>query len=1770
MVLESLSAELERLYELDELKTLSAALLGLDPDSLGGVAAKGSFARALTQRCLELDAVDALVDVIEASRRSLPPELLKKLRNGGLDLAERPREGDEIGDWLVQEELGQSPTGAVYLMRRGDQALRVRRLSKELLRRRRDVQRFFAATRVASAVDHPAIPRLVSAGELEPSGRLIGVAQEYVEGISLSQQIAERGGRHLNQLLPLLWAILEALSELHQAGVTHGALHAGNVLLTGDASQSPQITLLDAGAHHLRPSFLAPVGASLPNWVITAPPELLRGEQLGTEADVYSFGALAIQLLNGRGPFSGERPLDWALGHLTGELESLLFTAAGNGATPQVDAFVRLLLEKDGSRRPRDATEVAEALRRLWSASQRPPASLSDAQLEMRFQALTEEASDDRKAAELEALVDLGVDPLKLADGFCEVARQVRSENAPGADRTIRRLLARAARLYDAGDAQDEAEKLYQGLAKTDPEDAGIEEALDRLRKRLGKYSELVESLLERTETAKTSQRKSSYFAEIGRLYSTQLKDVDQALVAFAQAFAEDPLNERTVEQIERLAGSRFSAWEEVLGHCAEAAENDQAPPETRAALSYWVGHWYATKVARPDLALPALARAIELEPAHDRALAELCRLYRKAQQWPELGQTLIRRADVAPPNAARDQRAEAAEILANKLGNPQAAQDLYQSVLDEDPGHLAAVEGLIKLLRQAGGTARALKVLEGRANTLSGDERHSLLLEVAESYELELDKLLEAERIYRSVLSENPKQLDALRGLDRILTRSGRHPELLEVLRTELDLALTARQKVALYERIAPIYEEEYLDHGLAADALETVLDLDPQRASAADALVRHYQALERWDDLSRLYESRLLLESDPERQAELGFELGRVLAERLQRTDRAMAVYERVLELSPSHAPALDALATLKATAGDSESAVLALDELALRAPTPEGRAEHSLRAAAMLEARGSVSAALARYRMAVDACPDHPTIVRKVRQKYQELGDYNGAVELIEGQIERAEGSSARAKLAGEMALICHRFLGDEKRANAAVQLALHLDPRQPEALRVQGGLAYAQGRYSEAAQRLEASIPQLSSMDPEEALETAYAYIDSLAESGAPEKAVAAADRLVLVLAQDRSTLLRACDLCFRHGTPERTLVMVDLLLERHESGLDAIQLGLVFRIRGETLMKLARIDEAMDSLDRSVRSDPASAKSLHALGTLHAARQEWDQLIETRYRELELVSGEERAQTLVEIGEIAAGKLNNTDYAARAFLLALDERPNDRNILARLMQLYSTHKDWPQLLEVIVRLAELVDDSKQRGKYFQTAAMLAARELNDVGRALQFVDLALDADPENEKVFGEGIRLRRQLKDYEGVKDLLKRRVSALASKEDKRELIAVLEQLGDVYEQHLARRDQALRVFESLLEVDPNNFGIEARLARLYTAEPAVYFDQAIAILDRWVQRDPYQAEPFQLLRKLYTEVRRGDGAFLACQALHVLGHAEPDEERFFSRMRDSEPPVIRRGLREPEWNELIAPSGTEPFLTALFALVEPFVVRASAQQPESFGLSREHMINAETYPYGAVLAVHKAAEALGIREPMIFQNPEDPGVLGFLSTAPPSTLVGGRAFDGSMSPLEIAFIAGRHLAYHRPGLYLRQLLPDLTALKTWLFAAIRLVKARFPVTPELEGSVTEASQLLMRLADATSIQELTRAVGALLASETALDMKRWVREVDLCADRAGLAVCHDLETAGALAQSLPALPGSPGVDQRLENLVAYSVSEQYLELRQRQGVSLD
>ncbi len=1766
MLVETLSAELERLFELPDLTRLSRDALGFEPEDIGGVTTRASFARALAEQAVTSEAVDALLDAIALDRRGLPGSLEAVRERSGA--SEELAGGESIGEYLITGKLGTGPWASVYRARRDGEEYRVKSLHPRVAARRSDVHRYLTASRLAGQITHAGLPSQVRAGALDDTGRHIGIAHPVADGETFAALIQRRGARHFNEVLPLLWAVSEALAALHAAHLVHGSLHAGNVLVVDPTPAAPKVVLLDPGSHFLRPALTMGQNGTTPSFLIASSPEQFRGQAPSPQSDVYALGVLMYQLLSGKAPFSGPNAVDALVGHLTQNAEPLSFVAAGNGATPAVEAFVRSLLEKGREQRPRDAGEALEGLRRIWRASTRPPTWVTDERMPEMFEALALNPGDENAAASLESSVDLGADPARLADGFYEVAKSLQGRREPGLQHAMKKHLARAARLYEAAARSDSAEEVYSGLVELDPADRSAARALVRIKKTLGKYEELIESLLEQSENSESSTERAQHWSEIGELYENELKDKDQALVAHAQAFCEDPLNDAHSAAVERLAGTRFAAWEDVLGRAIEALEHDMGTSE-RHALLFHMGRWYAEKVMRPDLALPWLTQLVAAEPNHDRALAALATIYKKAQQWAEYGQVLLRRADVAAPNVARDLRVDAAEVLVSRLSNAAAAREIYASVLEEDPGHARATAGQVSLLEAAGDAAGALAVRQTRAKTLRGEERHQLLCEVAEGYDVDLDKLDLAEKTYREVLAENPRFVDALRGLDRVLTRAGRYRELLDVLRTQAEMAVTARQKITLYERIAGIYDEEYLDHERAADALETVLELDPEHQDAGRELARHLRSLERYAELAELYE-RQASSGKVERQIEAGLLLGRVLSENLKQPDQAIVAYDRVLELAPSHAGALDALATLRAVVGDAESALAAIEELSEKATTGSAKADLEVRAAQILEARGDAAGAMRRYKLAADLSPDDPGARRRLVKKYVELGDYSAAVELLEEEIQVAKNERERAKLAGEMSVICHKHLQDTARAVATAQLALHIDPGNVDALRVLGRTAYAEKRYVEASKRFESVLAQLDGLDAAEAREIAFLYVDALARAGSADKALTQVGNLMKWFSDDASALLRIAEVAGEHGSAEQTLWLCEQLLGEMRSLLSPKEEAEAEFRTGEALAKLGRNDEARAALERASELDPKAMPPLRALARVFGAAGQPRQMMDVLYRELALSDGDRKVEILLEMGDVAANKLSDSDYAAKSYLLALSERPNDRTILTKLMQLYGAEKDWPRLVQVITKLAEVVEEPKHKAKYLHTASMIASRELSDFQLASTLLGEALEHDPDLTAAIDEALSMRQRLRDYEGVKNVLKLRVASAQRAGDKERLLQSLAELADVYERHLERREQAVAVYESALEVEPENIRFQEKLAKLYADDPVSYFDKAIDTLGNWVEREPYQPAPYKLLRKVYTEARHADAAWCTCQALHVLGQAEPDEERFFDRMRSDEPAEIPDPASPDEWLIATMPESSETFLTELFALIQPFVVAARARPLASFGLTADHQIDVERYPYGVVIAVNNAARVLSVPEPRMYQNPEAPSCITFLSTAPPALLLGARAFTEDVTPVAAAFLAGRHLAYHLPGLYVRQLLGNMTALKAWLFAAIRLVKPKFPVAPDLEAPVSEASRALAELATGTRLEQLTHVVAKLLRDGASLDLKRWVQDVDQAADTMGFVLSNDLEIAIDRVRALPQDPGSPALAARIEQLIAYSVSARYMHVREHLGIRLD
>jgi hypothetical protein len=79
-----------------------------------------------------------------------------------------------------------------------------------------------------------------------------------------------------------------------------------------------------------------------------------------------------------------------------------------------------------------------------------------------------------------------------------------------------------------------------------------------------------------------------------------------------------------------------------------------------------------------------------------------------------------------------------------------------------------------------------------------------------------------------------------------------------------------------------------------------------------------------------------------------------------------------------------------------------------------------------------------------------------------------------------------------------------------------------------------------------------------------------------------------------------------------------------------------------------------------------------------------------------------------------------------------------------------------------------------------------------------------------------------------------------------------------------------------------------------------------------------------------------------------------------------------------------------------------------------------------------------------------------------------------------------------------------------------------------------------------------------------------LLRNANALDLKKWVASVDLTADRVGLVLAHDLETAIECVRAAGEGDVPLSTQQRLKELVLFAISEAYFGIRKDLGISID
>lgn len=318
--------------------------------------------------------------------------------------------------YRIDRRLGHGGMGVVYRARheRLGRQFALKLIRPEASSNAEFVARFSVEAAALGRLKHPGIVDVTDFGVDPRDGGLPYLVMEHLEGTSLHEHVRRRGALPLDEALPILDAVAQALDFAHAQGVLHRDLKDANVFLCQRSSGPLAAKILDFGLARLlsstsgEPPVLAPVvearpllqepttappahsdgrsptvtlkrlggpprGAEPPleNGRLTVPgqvgctidyaaPEVLRGEDATVASDLYSFAVMAYRLLVGRLPFEGKarQVADGHLNHVPPAPSGLR-----HSLPPELDGPLLGALAKDARSRPGGAVDLVASLR---------------------------------------------------------------------------------------------------------------------------------------------------------------------------------------------------------------------------------------------------------------------------------------------------------------------------------------------------------------------------------------------------------------------------------------------------------------------------------------------------------------------------------------------------------------------------------------------------------------------------------------------------------------------------------------------------------------------------------------------------------------------------------------------------------------------------------------------------------------------------------------------------------------------------------------------------------------------------------------------------------------------------------------------------------------------------------------------------------------------------------------------------------------------------------------------------------------------------------------------------------------------------------------------------------------------------------------------------------------------------------------------------------------------------------------------------------------
>ncbi|HEX4354707.1 MAG TPA: tetratricopeptide repeat protein, partial [Polyangiales bacterium] len=307
--------------------------------------------------------------------------------------------------------------------------------------------------------------------------------------------------------------------------------------------------------------------------------------------------------------------------------------------------------------------------------------------------------------------------------------------------------------------------------------------ALERIHSQNGDHAALAIDLSRQADLELDPHAREQLLFRLAELYERKLENPAAAIEAQRKRLELDENRSDALRALERLydGTSRYEDLVEVLRRRRDLSDD----AGERHGLGRRIASVIEEKLADVARAIEAHRENLEAFGPDRETLASLSRLYESAGRHGELLETLEAEVEFASDAATRaGLRFRMAELLADKLAEPERAIGAYEAALEDDPSHAGALAALEAIAQDPSSPYRrdAARAAAPHYEALARHDKLLAMLELLAQTDDEADKLEALRRAAHVAESGQHDSALAMSYLGRALRSAASHESLPEL----------------------------------------------------------------------------------------------------------------------------------------------------------------------------------------------------------------------------------------------------------------------------------------------------------------------------------------------------------------------------------------------------------------------------------------------------------------------------------------------------------------------------------------------------------------------------------------------------------------------------------------------------------------------------------------------------------------------------------------------------------------------------------------------------------------------------------------------------------------------------------------------------------------------------------------------------------------------------------------------------------------------------